>query len=135
MGKDYYGTLELKKTADSEEIAKAFRRLALKNHPLKNPTEMNVSTNRFHEICEAYEVLSNETRRSIYDSYGYQALLEGLPDGKGGYKGGFKYQFNSFEVFEKFFANHNPYHEIFDDNGKELYGSLFGSAHGAFHQK
>ena len=60
MGKDYYATLELKKTAEAEEIAKAFRRLALKNHPLKNPTEMNVSTNRFHEICEAYEVLSNE---------------------------------------------------------------------------
>ena len=68
--KDYYGTLGVKKTATAEEIRKAFRKLARKYHPDVNPNDKK-SEEKFKEISEANDVLSDEKKRKIYDQLGF----------------------------------------------------------------
>ena len=64
--KDYYKILGIEKTASADEIKRAYRKLALKYHPDKNPGDKS-SEERFKEINEAYEVLSNPSKRERYD--------------------------------------------------------------------
>src|ERR1700712_1598515 len=68
--KDYYGTLGVKKTATSEEIRKAFRKLARKYHPDVNPGDKKAEE-KFKEMSEANDVLSDEKKRKIYDQLGF----------------------------------------------------------------
>ncbi|CAH1115618.1 unnamed protein product [Psylliodes chrysocephalus] len=65
---DYYRVLEVQKTATGADIKKAYRKLALKWHPDKNPDNMEEATKKFKEISEAYEVLSDDSKRKIYDT-------------------------------------------------------------------
>ena len=67
--KDYYGTLGVKKTATQEEIRKAFRKLARKYHPDVNPGDKKAEE-KFKEISEANDVLSDEKKRKMYDQFG-----------------------------------------------------------------
>jgi DnaJ-class molecular chaperone len=91
MGKDYYKILDLSREANLEDVSKAFRRLSLRHHPMKNPTDMATNSYRFAEICESYEVLSNSklaligigSRKAIFDKYGEDVLKDGLPDANG----------------------------------------------------
>src|SRR6478752_5711585 len=71
--RDYYAVLEIKREATQEEIKKAYRQLALKNHPDKNPGDPEAET-RFKEAAEAYEVLSDQAKRQRYDRYGHAGL-------------------------------------------------------------
>ena len=64
---DYYTTLEVPRNASASDIKKAYRKLALKWHPDKNPNCQDEATKKFKEISEAYEVLSDEKKRSSYD--------------------------------------------------------------------
>src|SRR3954464_15848075 len=68
--KDYYGILGVKKNASSEEIRKAFRKLARKHHPDVNPGDKKAEE-RFKEISEANDVLSDPKKRKIYDQLGF----------------------------------------------------------------
>src|SRR5712691_5129020 len=68
--KDYYGTLGVKKNASAEEIRKAFRKLARKHHPDVNPGDKKAEE-RFKEISEANDVLSDPKKRKIYDQLGF----------------------------------------------------------------
>lgn len=68
MGKDYYKTLGIPKSANEEEIKKAYRRMALRFHPDKNK-DANAEE-KFKEIAEAYEVLSDPKKRAVYDQLG-----------------------------------------------------------------
>ncbi|XP_059920756.1 dnaJ homolog subfamily B member 5 [Gadus macrocephalus] len=68
MGKDYYQTLGIPKASNEEEIKKAYRRMALRFHPDKN-TEANAE-DKFKEVAEAYEVLSDPKKRAVYDQLG-----------------------------------------------------------------
>jgi len=89
--KDYYGTLGVKKTATSDEIRKAFRKLARKHHPDVNPGDKK-SEEKFKEISEANDVLSDEKKRKVFDQLGFYsdnidpAAAEAAS--RGGYGGG-----------------------------------------------
>lgn len=78
---DYYEILEVPKNASQEEIKKAYRKQALKYHPDRNPGDKDAE-NRFKEVSESYEVLSDEKKRQIYDRHG-QAGLRGAGPGGG----------------------------------------------------
>lgn len=69
--KDYYKTLGVSKTADEKEIKKAYRKLAKQYHPDRNPDDPAAEA-RFKEVSEAYEVLSDEEKRQMYDRFGSQ---------------------------------------------------------------
>lgn len=71
--RDYYEILSVERSADGEEIKRAYRRLALKYHPDRNPDDTEAEA-RFKECAEAYEVLSDENKRKIYDQYGHDGL-------------------------------------------------------------
>jgi len=89
----YYTELGVSKTATADELKKAYRKLAIKNHPDKGG-----DPEKFKEISHAYEVLSDPEKRQIYDEYGEDALKEGM--GGGGPGGGA----NPFDIFESFFG-------------------------------
>jgi molecular chaperone DnaJ len=71
--RDYYKVLDLPRTASEAEIKKAYRRLAMKYHPDRNPGDQEAEEN-FKEAKEAYEVLSETSKRAVYDQYGHQGL-------------------------------------------------------------
>lgn len=80
MGKDYYAILGVGKEATEDELKKAYRKLAVKFHPDKNPgPKQAAATEKFKEISEAYDVLSDKAKREIYDAYGEEGLKGGAP--------------------------------------------------------
>ncbi len=88
MSKDYYKTLGVAKTASAEEIKKAHRKLARKHHPDLNPGDKKAEE-KFKEIQEAYDVLSDEAKRAKFDQFGdgWEQVADGFPQG-GGRQGG-----------------------------------------------
>ena len=75
MGADYYARLGVPKgTSDPDVLKKAYRKLASRWHPDKNPNEKEEATKKFQEISEAYDVLTDEKKRQIYDMYGEEGL-------------------------------------------------------------
>ncbi|PIA61150.1 hypothetical protein AQUCO_00300580v1 [Aquilegia coerulea] len=98
-GKSYYDILQLSKGATEEQIKRAYRKLALKYHPDKN--QGNEEANKkFTEISNAYEVLSDQEKRSIYDRYGEEGLKQHAASGGRGGGGGMNIQ----DLFSSFFG-------------------------------
>ncbi len=93
---DYYNVLGLTKTASPEEIKKAYRKSALKYHPDKNPGNPEAEK-KFKEISEAYEVLSDDKKRQVYDQYGADALKGGM--GGGAHGAGFSNMEDALRTF------------------------------------
>lgn len=85
--RDYYEVLGVAKDSDGKEIKKAFRRVAMKYHPDRNPGD-KVAEDKFKEINEAYEVLSDQEKRAAYDQFGHSAV-DGSAGGGGGAGAGF----------------------------------------------
>ncbi|MDE0961037.1 MAG: molecular chaperone DnaJ [Planctomycetota bacterium] len=79
--RDYYDVLGVPREASEEEIKKAYRKLALKHHPDKNPGDSRAEA-KFKEAAEAYDVLRDDEQRSIYDSHGHDGL-SGMGQGSG----------------------------------------------------
>jgi molecular chaperone DnaJ len=104
--RDYYEVLGVSRSADEAEIKKAYRKLALKYHPDKNPDDKDAEE-KFKEAAEAYEVLSDANKRARYDRFGHAGM--GGAAG-GGYSGG---GMNMEDIFEQF-------------------GDVFGGAFGGF---
>ncbi|MGS2726677.1 molecular chaperone DnaJ [Psychroserpens sp. BH13MA-6] len=91
--RDYYEILGIDKNASAAEIKKAYRKMALKFHPDKNPDDKEAET-KFKEAAEAYEVLSNADKKARYDQFGHQAF-----EGAGGFGGG---GMNMDDIFSQF---------------------------------
>src|SRR5687768_18487604 len=81
--RDYYEVLSVSRTATAEEIKRSYRKLAVQYHPDKNPGD-HTAEEKFKELGEAYDVLSDEQKRAAYDRYGHQAFSGGMPGGFGG---------------------------------------------------
>ena len=96
MNEDYYTTLSVSKTASTDEIKKAYRKLAIKWHPDKNKGDA-AAEEQFKKISEAYEVLSDENKKAQYDQFGHNAFQQG--PGAGGFQGGR----DPFDMFDSFF--------------------------------
>jgi molecular chaperone DnaJ len=84
--RDYYEILSVSREAPPDELRKAYRREALKHHPDRNPSDSSAES-KFKEVNEAYQVLSDETKRRIYDQFGH-AGLDGSMAGASGFEGG-----------------------------------------------
>jgi molecular chaperone DnaJ len=109
--KDYYEVLGVERSASTDEIKKAYRKLALKYHPDKNPGDPEAEWN-FKEISEAFEVLSDDDRRRVYDAYGHEGLRA---------RGAGPHQFTSVdEIFSHF-------SDIFSGS---VFGDVFGGSRG-----
>jgi DnaJ-class molecular chaperone len=130
--KDYYQTLGITKSASSDEIKKAYRKLALQYHPDRNKGKD--TEGKFKEVTKAYEVLSDPAKKQTYDQFGHAAFEQGAGQGPfggaggpfGGAQGGpFSYTYSTggdggggfdfggfndpFEIFEQFFGGASPF--------------------------
>ena len=85
--RDYYEVLGVAKTANADEIKKAYRKLALNYHPDRNPGDKEAEE-KFKEAAEAYEVLSDVDKRAKYDQFGHNMGPQGFPGGGGGFHAG-----------------------------------------------
>src|SRR5512147_1853456 len=96
---DYYRVLGVDRNANKEELKKAYRKLALKYHPDRNPGDREAER-RFKEINEAYEVLRDDQKRAAYDRFGHAAFEHGAgaDTGFGGFGTGFA------DIFEEMFG-------------------------------
>ncbi|XP_064131209.1 dnaJ homolog subfamily B member 6 isoform X3 [Loxodonta africana] len=126
---DYYEVLGVQRHASPEDIKKAYRKLALKWHPDKNPENKEEAERKFKQVAEAYEVLSDAKKRDIYDKYG----KEGLNGGGGGgshfdspFEFGFTFR-NPEEVFRDFFGGRDPFSfDFFEDPFEDFFGNRRG---------
>ena len=116
---DYYERLEVSKDASGEEIKKAYRRLAMKYHPDRNPGDKEAEA-KFKEINEAYDVLKDDQKRAAYDRYGHQAFANG------GMGGG-----NPFNGFDFNFGG-GGFSDIFSDIFSDFMG---GGRNGSQHSQ
>jgi molecular chaperone DnaJ len=103
--RDYYKVLDVPKTATEAEIKKAYRRLAMKYHPDRNPNDKD-SEERFKEAKEACEVLTDAQKRAAYDQYGHAGVEAASRGGRSGFSGG------------------DAFSDIFGD----VFGDIFGAA-------
>ena len=115
---DFYSTLGITREATPEEIKKAYRKKALKCHPDKNPDDPKAA-DTFKKVSEAYEVLSDENKRRIYDQYGEEGL-KGAHMGGGGFPGGGAGGFSSMEEALRTFMG------AFGGGGGSPFDSFFG---------
>lgn len=118
MGKDYYKVLGIAKGASEEEIKKAYRRQALRFHPDKNKSPG--AEDKFKEIAEAYDVLSDAKKKDIYDRYGEEGLKGSSGGGGGGHSGPtYNYTFHGdpHAMFAEFFGGRSPFDHFFSQNG------------------
>ena len=115
--RDYYEILSVERTADGEEIKRAYRRLAMKHHPDRNPGDAEAEV-RFKEAAEAYEVLSDDSKRKIYDQFGHEGLRGRAGPGSPGATHDFS-RMNVEDIFSMF-------NDIFSGGGGGGGGGPFG---------
>ncbi|KAK4782700.1 hypothetical protein SAY86_007074 [Trapa natans] len=144
MGVDYYKVLQVDRNAKDDDLKKAYRKLAMKWHPDKNPNNKKEAEAKFKQISEAYDVLSDPEKRAIYDQYGEEGLKGQVPPpGAGGPGGGgatfFQtgdgpnvFRFNprdANDIFAEFFGSSSPFGGMgggMRGGGARSFGGIFG---------
>ncbi|OQR75881.1 dnaJsubfamily B member 6-A isoform X11 [Tropilaelaps mercedesae] len=134
--RDLYAVLGVKRNATAEEVKKAYRRLALRWHPDKNPHNREEAERRFKEISEAYEILSDERKRHIYDTYGGHRGIPASGSVRSGSVSPWMSSYNSSQTWSKdieefltSFHFRNPedvFKEFFNDDFASDFANLFG---------
>ena len=109
--RDYYEVLSVSGDASADTIKKAYRKLALKYHPDKNPNDKEAER-KFKEAAEAYSILSDRQKRSQYDQFGHAGV--GMGGGTGGFGGGV--HMNMDDIFSQF-------GDIFGGGFSDIFGS------------
>ena len=115
--KDYYEILGVPRDASEKDIRKAYKKLAIKWHPDKNPDNPDLAEKKFKEISEAYSVLSDPKKKREYDNGGVS--FEGFGFGEG---------FDPFEMFNSFFKGNKNFG--FEDDDDDFFGGGFGKGFG-----
>ena len=110
MKRDYYQVLGVDKNVSQNDLKKAFKRLAIKYHPDKNPGNKEAEE-KFKEAAEAYEVLSDPSKRSTYDQFGHQGVNSSY--GQSGFQ-----NVDINDIFNNIFG------------GDEIFGDIFGDIFG-----
>jgi len=118
--RDYYEILGISRNASSEEIKKAYRRLAVKYHPDKNRDNSKEAEEKFKEVSEAYKILSDGEKRKIYDQYGHAGLQADVGAGGGGFTG---FDFDPFKIFDEVFGQRSS-------SGGGIFDNFFGGRTG-----
>ncbi|KAG8518120.1 DnaJ subfamily B member 7 [Galemys pyrenaicus] len=125
---DYYEVLGVQRYASPEDIKKAYHKVALKWHPDKNPENKEEAEKKFKEVAEAYEVLSNDEKRDIYDKYGKEGLNGG---GESHSDDSFEYGFTFHKrdaLFKEIFGERDPFSfHFFEDSLEELLNTVRSS--------
>nr|XP_024644476.1 dnaJ homolog subfamily B member 13 [Macaca nemestrina] len=110
MGQDYYSVLQITRNSEDAQIKQAYRRLALKHHPLKSNEPSSAEI--FRQIAEAFDVLSDPVKRGIYDKFGEEGLKGGIPLEFGSqtpWTTGYVFHGKPEKVFHEFFGGNNPF--------------------------
>lgn len=131
MPADFYDVLGVARNASADEIRKAYRKLAIKWHPDRNPDNKEEAEKKFKEIAEAYEILSDEKKRALYDQYGHNMGQFNMGDQGGA--GGSSFHFQTSDpqdIFKRFFGNSNPFADMFGGGGSDEEDMPFGGAAG-----
>jgi molecular chaperone DnaJ len=115
--RDYYEILGIEKSSDPDELKRAYRRLAMKYHPDRNPGDKDAEA-KFKEAAEAYEVLNDPEKRKVYDQYGHEGLRG---------RGNAGHDFSRMDVTDIF----SMFNDIFGNNGGGGGGGGRGRAGGA----
>ncbi len=106
--RDLYEVLGVKKTASGDEIKKAYRKLAMKHHPDKNPGD-KAAEEKFREATDAYDILKDEQKRAAYDRFGHGAFEQGMGGrsngGPGAGFGGFDFTSSFADIFDEMFGD------------------------------
>jgi molecular chaperone DnaJ len=115
--RDYYEVLGVSRDATADDLKKAYRKLAVKYHPDKNPGD-KAAEDKFKEVSEAYDVLNDDQKRAAYDRYGHSAFAGGMGGPNAGGAGGFH---DPFDIFREVFGG---------GGGGGIFESFFGGGAG-----
>ncbi|XP_057521683.1 uncharacterized protein LOC130801807 [Amaranthus tricolor] len=144
MGVDYYKILQVDRTAKDDDLKKAYRKLAMKWHPDKNPNNKKDAEAKFKQISEAYDVLSDPQKRQIYDQFGEEGLKGQVPPpGSTGFSGGSdagpgftSFRFNTRspdDIFSEFFGFSSPFGDMGGSRGGSGVGGSSAFGRGPFY--
>ncbi|ESQ50435.1 hypothetical protein EUTSA_v10002032mg [Eutrema salsugineum] len=158
MGVDYYKVLQVDRSASDDDLKKAYRKLAMKWHPDKNPNNKKDAEAKFKQISEAYEVLSDPQKKAVYDQYGEEGLKGNVPPPDAGGAtyfstgdGPTSFRFNprsADDIFAEFFGFSSPFgggaggggrgtrfsSSMFGDDIFASFGEGGGAGGGSMHQ-
>ncbi len=130
--KDYYEVLGVSRDAGADDIKKAYRRLAMKNHPDRNPGDKEAE-NRFKEASEAYEVLSDPAKRRNYDQYGHEGVKSSFGPGGFDFRRDFTHASDLQDILGSIFGESGGgiFEEFFGGGGRRRSQSAGGARRGA----
>jgi len=119
--KDLYDILGVDKGASKDELKRAYRKIAMKNHPDRNPDNKEAEQN-FKEAAEAYAILNDENKRAKYDQFGHAGVGMGDMGGQGGFDGVHFSMDDIFSQFGNIFGGRHPFEDIFGMGGGQSSG-------------